>query len=149
MRTHRSLIAYASRVCSLTRGAGHSRRSRFVGENAKKTLESLDPWLLKQQDVSEWAGTKLHGGTARLLRYRLCADTVSLLSHSVAGLYEWVQPERPEDLALLFPDGTPWLTTIAHERDAYLTMTTDEVVAFFDECVALSRLLGPAIELPP
>jgi hypothetical protein len=40
----------------------------------------------------------------------------------VDGLYDWRMPNRPEDLSVL-SDGTPLLTTIAHEVDGYLDLT--------------------------
>jgi hypothetical protein len=45
----------------------------------------------------------------------------------VEGLYEWQQPERPEDLALLRRDGTPLLGSSAHERDGFLVLDEDEL----------------------
>jgi hypothetical protein len=137
---YRTLIAYAPRLCSEAQLV--IRDGIGLSSDAGAIIESLKPWLLEQRQTSEWSGTKLHNRTAALFRYELCPDTLLLLSHSVGGLYEWVQPQRPEDLALLLPDGTPWLTSIAHERDAYLTMTTDQAAVLFSECVDLSRLLG-------
>jgi hypothetical protein len=81
---------------------------------------------LSDAESSEWPGTKLLRGTARLLRYSLLADSGSILARLVSGLYDWRQPSMPEDLCLIRQSGEPWLVTISHERDAYLRMESDE-----------------------
>ena len=143
---YRLLVAYAAHLCHETQFI--VRDSIDCSASAVAVLASLEPWLLQQTRVSEWAGTRLHGGSALLFRYRNCAETVAILGSAVGRLYDWVQPDRPEDLALMFPDGTAWLTTIAHERDAYLTMSDDQAAAFFRECGRVAALLGPAT-MPP
>jgi hypothetical protein len=49
-----------------------------------------------------------------------------MLVDTVPGLFGWTTPSRPEDLCLLRPDNVAWLTTIAHERDAYLSLMEGE-----------------------
>jgi hypothetical protein len=51
---------------------------------------------------------------------------VEQLALAADGLFDWVEPRLPEDPCLLREDGTAWLTTIAHERDAYFTLTPEE-----------------------
>lgn len=36
-------------------------------------------------------------------------------------------PRLPEDLFLMRPDGRAWLTTIAHENDAFLDLAPEEM----------------------
>lgn len=85
----------------------------------------------------------LYGDTARLLEYRFDKDMASVIGKAVEGLFDWVQPERPEDLALIEPSGVAWLTTIAHERDAFVTMSDEQAEALQRECSRLGALLGP------
>jgi hypothetical protein len=40
------------------------------------------------------------------------------------ALYEWRQPNYPEDLCLLRQDRSPWLVSIAHENDSYLCLSS-------------------------
>jgi len=49
-----------------------------------------------------------------------------MLKTEAHGLYDWVQPNRPEDLCFLRSDETPWLATIAHEKDAYFELSGEE-----------------------
>ena len=114
------------------------------GRNGVSILERLSPWLIGQARVSEWFGTKLQGGTAELVRYRMCLELAVVLAESAGGLYEWMQPDRPEDLALLWREGAPWLVSTAHERNAYLSMTNEQAETFSLECPSVSRWLAPA-----
>jgi hypothetical protein len=44
----------------------------------------------------------------------------------VDGLFSWLAPNLPEDLALMRPDGNVWLASIAHEMDAYVELADEE-----------------------
>jgi hypothetical protein len=102
------------------------RPELLVSENAQRVLGRLRPFLIAAEARESWPGTRLVGHTAAVHRYRLTATVLGILRGEARRLYAWVQPHLPEDLALVSPDGTPWLTTISHERDAYLRLTTDE-----------------------
>ena len=64
---------------------------------------------------------------ATIYTYRL--DPVLLAEFQTAAprLYQWVQPGLPEDPCFLRSDASPMLVTIAHERDAYLVVSQEEV----------------------
>jgi len=72
------------------------------------------------------------GLMATIYRFRLCNESAQLLK-AVDSLYAWQHPEFPEDLCLLRPDGTPWLVTIAHEKDAFLELTAVERLKILSE----------------
>jgi hypothetical protein len=52
---------------------------------------------------------------------------LEVLRGEARRLSAWAQPHLPEALARLPRDGTPWLTSSSHERDASLRRTPDEV----------------------
>jgi hypothetical protein len=93
---------------------------------ARLVLDWLVPFRVGREDASSWPGTELIGHTAVVYRYRLNADMVEQLALAADGLFDWVEPRLPEDPSLLREDGTAWLTTTAHERDAYFTLTAEE-----------------------
>jgi hypothetical protein len=80
--------------------------------------------------LSEWPGTRLLGRNdeARVLRYELNATTLERLAAAADRLYAWEHPGLPEDL-FLERAAMPWLTSIAHERAAFITMTSEEANA--------------------
>jgi hypothetical protein len=117
----RASLHYCSRF-SVVQGTGRS-----IHDSAKLVLLQLSPHLVKEQTVSEWPGTRLLKGTAILRQYELCEDSVTTLERTAQGLYEWCQPERPEDLVFWRPSNEPWLVTIAHEQDAYFDVTSNEL----------------------
>ena len=57
---------------------------------------------------------------------------------SVQGLYGWIFPNLPEDLAFYWPDGGPMLGTISHERLAFLNLEEEEADAFRREAPHIS-----------
>ncbi len=89
-------------------------------------LASVEPWCLRKELKSEWPGTVMKGFLATIYTYGLDEDSLSRFQNAATRLYQWVQPELPEDLCFLRFDGRPLLVTIMHERDAYLNMTESE-----------------------
>ena len=112
-----------------------------VRPQLQAVLGKLEPFLLSSADESQWPGTRLIGHTARVYRYRFTDQCLDVLSSSVDRLYEWLTPLRPEDLCLL-RKGTPFLTTIAHERTAFLELTPDEHARIEQEVPELKLFLG-------
>lgn len=102
------------------------RQTCSVSAPATATTNQLRPYQLSQENASEWPGTRLHHGCALVTYYEFNQHSASVLKSTAHGLYDWKQPELPEDLCLLRPDGTPWLVSIAHESDAYVELTGTE-----------------------
>jgi hypothetical protein len=99
---------------------------RLLHASGRDTLHRLQPFLIARTQESEWPGTKLVGPTATVSRFKLCDETVAILGSVCSGLYDWVEPQLPEDPCMFRADGTPWLVTIAHERDAYMPLSEAE-----------------------
>jgi hypothetical protein len=108
------------------------RDPRMLGEDGQKVLESLAIFLTDAQEATQWPGTVLYGDKAVVYRYHTSPELAALLKRLGTGLYSWQHPDLPEDLCLLRSDGTPWLASIAHERDAYLKLTQDEMRELLD-----------------
>src|SRR5262245_53963253 len=77
-----------------------------------RCLDDLRPFLLDEREVSEWPGTQIDG-TATLRRYKAVPAALEALYGAVKGLYRWVQPARPEDLAFYDAQGRCWLESTA------------------------------------
>lgn len=112
-----------------------------LSRHGRKVLRSLGGHDTKTEERASWPGTILGGRTANVITFGLSAAKIAVLKESAQGLFDWIQPALPEDLALLCRDGTPWLTTIAHERDAFLTLRTADVGAVLQEPAGFIRLL--------
>ena len=102
------------------------REKDWLNNTARRVLSELEPHLLSKEESSEWPGTRLLSETATVLRYSVTPGFVSVLRNQTDALYQWQQPERPEDLCFLRQDGTTLLVTITHESDAYLELEEDE-----------------------
>jgi len=97
-----------------------------LGETGAQVLEALRAFVRSQSRKSSWPGTVLEGNLATVYRFRLCEDSIRILKDCVDSLYDWQQPDLPEDLCLIRPDESPWLVSTAHEGDSYLDITPQE-----------------------
>lgn len=112
-----SLLAYTKKHCptfSLVK-----RNQAFSKEHSLQFETRLLPFLVSSIVTDEWPGTKLYGHQASVSKYHVNENSIKLLSE-VDGLYSWVAPDLPEDLIFYNSDGSPWLVSIAHERDSYI-----------------------------
>ncbi len=118
------ILDYASTVCgSLSLVV---RTSLMLSASGYLVLEKLNPFLVEISEVNKWPGTILLGGTASLYKFAYNRESGTLLKEVASNVFDWIQPDFPEDLCLYRPDGSVWLTTISHERDAYLSVTSIE-----------------------
>jgi hypothetical protein len=98
-----------------------------LSSRATELLERLRSFLVKDHRASRWPGTELIKGTARIVEYTYTHESEDILKQVAKGLYDWKQPDLPEDLCLLRPSGDVWMATISHERDAFFEMQTEEL----------------------
>ena len=96
------------------------------GPRIKSLIERLNDFLIAEQEVDQWPGTQLFGRTAKLFKFKLTEQSKEILLVSSKGLFDWIQPELPEDLSFLYQDDQNCLTNIAHEKDAWLSLNSDE-----------------------
>jgi hypothetical protein len=105
-------------------------------------LASFGAWFLREEIVSEWPGTELVGGQVALSTcYRFDEDFAKKFVSLNNRLFKWLHPSFPEDLCLFRNDGTPWLVSIAHERDAFVNLSEEEEIIFFNDPL-LCHLIG-------
>jgi hypothetical protein len=138
--SYRALIGLGLRLA--TRIVLVVRPNLGLGDSAKTVLDRLRQWLVSSETKAEWPGTKLYEGeTARVDEYSLTWDSAEVLADDADRLYAWVQPTLPEDLSLLRSDGEAWLVTIAHEKEAFLSLTAEEYNLLQEQSPVLARLL--------
>jgi hypothetical protein len=95
--------------------------------NGQAVLNSLTPYLESKEKSARWPGTEIFGSEAYLFYFRLTLGSAHILQTATDHLFGWHQPDLPEDLCFFRQDRTPWLVTIAHESDAYLSLTDQEL----------------------
>lgn len=86
--------------------------------SADKVESELRPFQVKQAKTDKWPGTELIGHLATVTFYRVSPETIAILT-KVAGLYRWLSPHYPEDLAFYRADETCLLASVSHEKDAW------------------------------
>jgi hypothetical protein len=96
--------------------------------SGEAVLARLEPYLRERRKARSWPGTQLggRGHNATVSRYRLNKEVVGILVEAADGLFDWTHLQLPEDLCLLRSSGSPWLTTIAHEYEAWFDLTPAE-----------------------
>jgi hypothetical protein len=104
-------------------------------------LTKLQPFMLRKTRASRWPGTTLSESEATIYHFALRPESIRVLRQAANALYEWQQPERPEDLAFLRADETPWLISIAHEGEAFIVVTDQELESTRTELPGLGPLI--------
>jgi len=116
------------------------RDHSWLDDRAHRVLASLEPFLISRVERSEWPGTELLSDTAQVLTYRYTEQTKEILGRAVDGLYDWVLP-LPEDLCLM-AENEPWLVSVAHEKDAYLVVSDEELSQLLRRHPSLAEVIG-------
>jgi hypothetical protein len=108
-------------------------------------FEQLANHTLSVEVTAVWPGTiRGHGNEdgesikTALHTFQLNKSSASLLASYTNGLYDWISP-LPEDLCFFDVNGSVWMTSTAHERDAYMTLPPNEVAVILSE---IPELLG-------
>jgi hypothetical protein len=137
---YRKLIDYAALNCKTALLV--VRHTIPLAPQGKEVLDQLAIFLRQQEESSEWPGTNLLDSTALVLRYEFGLECAQVLKRFAGSLYNWQQPDFPEDLCLLRDDGEPWLVSIAHEKDGFLYLSQDEVRNLFNTLPAIESLVN-------
>jgi len=122
---------------------------------ALETFKKLEPFLITAKQSSSWPGTTVVDTVSEpptpgplVLEYQLVPVSLQIPTTSAKGLYEWIEPQLPEDLALLRPDSSVWLGSIGHERDAWLELTEPEWKELQQIQPRIAATLKPHAESP-
>ena len=112
-KTYQAMLMFAQKKCPyflLVERPGIPR----IGSDGSAVLQALGRFLIEKSESREWPGTVLLGKRmATISTFKFTDESTRELLNATTGLYEWQLPSRPEDLCLLRPDKSPWLTTIA------------------------------------
>jgi hypothetical protein len=127
-------LRYASQLLLVVRS------TVLLDSRGERILAELREHQVSAEARTEWPGTRLLRGSAKVHIFSLDDVVVGKLGGAAASLYEWRQPSLPEDLALLRPDDSPWLTTVSHEADAYLSLTPGELATLAADCPAVAAI---------
>ena len=137
--SYRQLLQVASRTCAYAQLVVREAQSQV--DEIANILDRLADKLVAREQSSSWPGTVLLDETATLYRYSLDPTLAILLGSIVDGLYDWIEPNRPEDLCIFRDNMDPWLVTISHERESALIITEDERTRLSEEAPSFAPLL--------
>jgi RHS repeat-associated protein len=111
-------------------------------------LAELNEFMLNKARSNRWPGTTLLDSEATVYRFAVRPESIDVLRRAANALYEWQQPDRPEDLAFLRDDDTPWLFSIAHEDEAFLVVTERELESTRARLPRLGPLIHEELDEP-
>jgi hypothetical protein len=125
-KEYEELLDYALRDCTYFLLVT-DRENRQLFPNGLAVLEKLSPFLYKREMRSEWPGTILLNNKVPVYTFFFIPESATILKNSSTSLYQWQRPNLPDDLCLLRNDESPWLVTIAHEQDGFLSLSENEI----------------------
>jgi hypothetical protein len=121
------------------------RASIKLHPSGRAALERLASHASGSHMVRAWPGTTLLGSEqAQMTEYRMNGALAQLIGELADGLFDWQQPDLPEDIGFLRGDGSVWLATTTHEHDAYFELTPDEFGILNRLVPRLSHYVEPA-----
>lgn len=132
---YRDLLSAAQRVCDSFMLV--VRPDLRLSRGAQALIENLTPHLIEESKRSEWPGTRLMGQTARCLTFRFTGAAHDSIEAAVHDLYDWRQPELPEDLSF-YAKGETWFFSMTHEREAYFRLEQEEYVELISRFPSLA-----------
>lgn len=107
-----------------------------------RIVEDMHAFERTREETTSWPGTQLLGGdSATRIVCRPDGRFLDWALSLTGALYEWGQPDLPEDLGFLRSDGSVWLASISHERDAFMDLSLEEHHDLDVHVPALARLL--------
>jgi hypothetical protein len=114
------------------------RKQLNANESSRRMITMLIPNLTAQKTTDEWPGTRLIGHQAVVRYYSVTKRSLKILKE-VKGLYSWLAPAFPEDLAFYASDSKCWLASISHEKQSW----------FEDEALTVEEILDsvPGLEI--
>lgn len=126
-QTYFDLLSFAAARCE---SFSLVWRKQFQFQTSAHAIaNSLKSFLLSNRSTDEWPGTKLIGHEAIVRQYRVTDKSIDVL-RSVDGLYSWLAPKLPEDLAFYSSGQLGWLASVSHEGDAWFldrSLSLDEI----------------------
>lgn len=124
-KAYRELVDWASSLGAT--GVLIRRLDLELSRRGHHLLALLEPSVISRTRGQEWPGTSLLDGEAEITQFRLDSNALEVLNREATGLFDWCQPELPEDLCFLRQDGEPLLVSISHEKEAYLSLRGAEL----------------------
>jgi hypothetical protein len=119
------LLAAALQHCNRL-GLMMQPRSHFVS-TATSVIEAFGTSLVSREEVDAWPGSQLHDGSkATRLTYAWNVKTATIFRSTARSLYDWINPDLPEDPHLLRADGSLWMGSTSIEHDAWLELRPAE-----------------------
>jgi hypothetical protein len=95
------------------------RHKDSITREERKVVDIFQPFEVERKETYEWPGTKLLGkNKALVFYYYFNQNTYTLLLQECKSLYDWLHPNRPEDLCF-YIDELPVFASIAHEQDSF------------------------------
>ena len=86
-------------------------------DHCKSIENMLLPFLVKEERLDEWPGTKLFGSLATVRRYSVSSESIEILKKA-NSFSDWQSPNYPEDLAF-YKGGEVVYLSIAHENEEW------------------------------
>jgi hypothetical protein len=133
------LIGFALRECHLALLV--VRPEMGLSARGVQVVAKLKPFIYHVADVDRWPGTQLFECTASVHHLKFNQESLFVLQEFSTRLYQWIQPDLPEDLCLLRGPDEPWLVSITHENDSYLILSDPELAALTAEIPDVTDML--------
>lgn len=115
-----------------------------TSSQCRAVLARLESFLARAEDISAWPGSQLHSGyfSTRYV-YAVNDQVIDIVRAAADSLFDWINPDLPEDPHFLRADGATWLGSTTHEEYAWLELSDLEWVDLSARWSELAGALRP------
>ena len=90
-----------------------------TSENFTRIMSELSGYLIKMQNQTSFAQTSIMNSFAKVYYFKICEETKAILLKYSNSLYDWVQPNLPENICFS-SNGRYLLTSKTQEQNCTL-----------------------------
>ena len=136
---YQSLLEYALNTCTFA--SVTVRPELSLSKKGREAVDLINNFRCNQEDKKSTPWAQIFDSQADTVMFRYTPESLSSLFWISTRIYQWQQPDLPEDLCLLRPDKSELLVTNAHARSSYLVMTREEKLALVSQIPKLSKII--------
>lgn len=119
-----------------------------LSAQGRTLISGLFPYLVASERTLKWPGTtQLAGKGVEMFTYELNHQSAEIITNCAESLFDWLEPELPEDLFILDRAHVERLVSVVHEGEAFLTLEPSDLLAV--RLLAEGRIVEHVVSSPP
>ena len=112
-----------------------------MSPRGEEVLKRLEPFLAEKKVSNKRPGSKVLAENALLYKYKYGAPFSDAVQELNDHLYNWLQPNFPEDICLLRENEEPWFVSCSNKKVSYFSLAEPEKNELVQKIPEMGRIL--------